>query len=551
MLSSRYISKITIVLVVVALTFCVLAMMFSDRLVSVVSNTSHIPDYENTLFDTDRILEVNIVMDDVEWNDMLQNASQEVYYECDVIINGTEFRQVGIRPKGNTSLSSIARDPDNNRYSFKLEFDKFVDGQTCFGLDKLVLNNNYADTTNMKEAVIYDMFRYLEADAPLYNYAKISVNDEYWGVYLVLEAIEESFMLRNYGMEKGNLYKPDGMNFGGKGGDKKQNGNNNFPTPPEGGFQMPDNFKAMGQNRPQIPKVDGEATEKGNAEQATQEERKAFEKGGFGVGERGGRGGFGGMGGGSNLNYTDDNLDSYQTIWNSEVNDSTKADHERVVEALKNVHGRVDIERYIDVEQVLKYMAVHNFSVNEDSLSGSMAHNYYLYEANGQISVLPWDYNLALGGMHGGDATSVVNEPIDDLWKGTKLFDFVLENEEYKARYHEYYKKLVNEYLYGGRFEKAYDRIRNQIDALVKADSNAMYTYDEYVKGAELLRETVMLRAESIRGQLDGTIPSTSEGQQADTSVLVDASHINLSDLGQFMMGGFGGNRNNGEQKNK
>ena len=116
-----------------------------------------------------------------------------------------------------------------------------------------------------------------------------------------------------------------------------------------------------------------------------------------------------------------------------------------------------------------------------------------------------------------------------------------MENEEYKARYHEYYNKLVNEYLYGGRFEKTYNRIRSQIDGLVETDPNAMYSYEEYTKGADLLYEAVMLRAESIRGQLDGTIPSTSEGQQADSSSLVDASHLNLSDLGQFMGGGFRG----------
>ena len=249
------------------------------------------------------------------------------------------------------------------------------------------------------------------------------------------------------------------------------------------------------------------------------------------------------MGGGSNLNYTNDNLDSYQTIWNSEVNDSQENDHKRVVTALKNVHGRTNIEKYIDVEQVLKYMAVHNFSVNDDSLSGSMSHNYYLYEANGRISVLPWDYNLSLGGMHGGDGTSVINDPIDDFWRGTKLFDFVLENEEYKARYHEYYNRLVNEYLYGGKFEETYNRITGQIDELVKSDPNSMYTYEEYLKGAEVLYDAVMLRTESVKGQLDGSIPSTTDGQNADSSKLVDASHLNLSELGQFMMGGFGGNR--------
>ena len=154
-------------------------------------------------------------MDEADWNDMLENATAEEYYQCDVEVNGTTFYRVAIRPKGNTSLTSIASDPTTDRYSFKLEFDHYVDGQSCFGLDKLILNNNYADATNMKEALIYDMYQYLGADASLYNYAKITVNGEYWGVYLALEAVEDSFMLRNYGAQSGKLYKPDSMNIGG------------------------------------------------------------------------------------------------------------------------------------------------------------------------------------------------------------------------------------------------------------------------------------------------------------------------------------------------
>ena len=539
MLSSKYISKITIILISVVLVLCVLAMTFYDKLLPVVNTSGYSMEYQDKLFDTSEVLDIDIVMDDAKWNEMLQNAQQEQYYECDVVINGTTFKQVGIRPKGNTSLSSIARDPDNNRYSFKLEFDQFVDGQTCFGLDKLILNNSYADTTNMKEAIIYDMFQYLDADASLYNYAKISVNNEYWGVYLALEAVENSFMLRNYGMEKGYLYKPDSMNHNDNNDDKNKDRDFGGAMPmPSEGFKLPEKIEKDGQDLAIPPEFENNVQNEGE-----QIERKSFPKGDFGGGRAGRGGGPGSRGSGGNLNYTDDNLDSYQTIWDGQVNDSSKADHKRVVEALKNVHGKTDIEKYIDVDQILKYMAVHNFSVNDDSLSGSMSHNYYLYEANGQISILPWDYNLAFGGMHGGDGTSVVNEPIDAAWQSTQLFDFVLENEEYKARYHEYYNKLVNEYLFGGKFEETYNRIAGQIDELVKTDPNSMYTYEEYLKGIEVLYDAVMLRAESIKGQLDGTIPSTSEGQKADSSKLVDASHLNLSDLGQFMRGGFGGNR--------
>ena len=195
----------------------------------------------------------------------------------------------------------------------------------------------------------------------------------------------------------------------------------------------------------------------------------------------------------------------------------------------------------MDVDNVLKYMAVHTFAVNMDSLSGSMAHNYYLYEYDGQLNIFPWDYNLSFGGMSmgsSGDATEVVNEAIDTPFSGTKFFDALLSNEEYLERYHAYLQQLVDEYVNGGRFDEVYNRIRSQIDSLVETDPTAFYTYEEYQNAASILYETVKLRAQSIEGQLDGTIPSTDAGQRQDSSSLIDASHIDIGAMGQFDMGG-------------
>lgn len=198
-----------------AVILCLMASLFSDKLQEVYGNNAVTMKYESKLFSTDQIMDIDILMDEDDWNNMLENAISEEYYSCNVVVNGKTFYSVGIRPKGNTSLSSIANDPDTDRYSFKLEFDHYIEGQTCYGLDKLILNNNYADATNMKEAIVYDMYQYLGVDASLYNYAKISVNGDYRGVYLALEAVEDSFMLRNYGTEDGNLYKPENMGVGG------------------------------------------------------------------------------------------------------------------------------------------------------------------------------------------------------------------------------------------------------------------------------------------------------------------------------------------------
>lgn len=255
----------------------------------------------------------------------------------------------------------------------------------------------------------------------------------------------------------------------------------------------------------------------------------------------GGKGGFSMSGGGADLNYTDDELDSYETIWDGEVTSTKKSDHKRVVTALKNISEGNDLETYMDIDNLLRYMAVHVFSVNEDSLSGSMAHNYYLYESGGKLNLIPWDYNLALGGMGGSsDATSVVNDAIDNAFSGTTFFDTLMEDEACHSQYYAYLQKLVSEYIDGGGFDAFYERVRGQINELVETDPTAFYSYDEYLTAVDTLYQVVKLRGESIQGQLDGTIPST-ESVQRSSDALVDASALDLSVMGSMNTGGGGG----------
>ena len=598
MVTNKYITKIASVIMAAAVILCLLACAFSQKLQAVYGNNAVAMEYESKLFDTDQIMDIDILMDEDDWNDMLENAISEEYYSCDVVVNGKTFYSVGIRPKGNTSLSSIVNDPDTDRYSFKLEFDHYIEGQTCYGLDKLILNNNYADATNMKEAIVYDMYQYLGVDASLYNYAKISVNGDYRGVYLALEAVEDSFMLRNYGTEDGNLYKPESMGIGGgvdgngfpqkgempDGEDFPQKGEmpdgEDFPQKgemPDGADfpqkgEMPDgaDFPQKGEmpdgeDFPQKGEMpDGaDFPQKGEMPDGEDFPQKGEMPDGEDFPQMGEapngeaadiKMGIMGGNGGADLNYTDDDLDSYSTIWDGEITDTDKKDHKRVVEALKNISEGTDLETYMDVDNILKYMAVHTFVVNDDSLSGTMAHNYYLYEYNGKLNILPWDYNLSFGGMSMGGkmggqslgATSVINDAIDMPFSITDFFDALLENEEYLEQYHGYLNELVEKYVNGGEFEKTYERIRSQIDDLVGNDPTAFYSYEEYEEAANMLIEVVQLRAKSVSGQLAGTIPSTDEGQQQDSSNLIDGSDIDLSVMGSFSGGG-GGNEGQGK----
>lgn len=547
MIRSKYINGIILGLVIVAMIFTSL-MMFSPETLGFEAADTEL-EYVERLFGENQIIRLEIHVDETEWQQMLEHASSEEYITCDVTINGTTLYSVGIRPKGNSSLTSVLNS-DSDRYSFKIQFDENIKGQTYFGLDKLVLNNIHADTTYMKEVISYDIMNYIGVTTPLMAYTNITVNGEPWGFYLALEAYEDGFVERVYGTEglaEGNLYNVKGSFGGGMGGgmERKPGENNQGArrTNRNGANEgAPQNVPA---NVAQNATVDNSTTQ--NPTPGFQPPTMGENPGGF---PGGGMPGFGSGGGGS-LVYTDDDPDSYSAIFGNAVFKSKEEDYQRVITALKKLSEGEELETYFDVDQILRYFAAHTVVVNLDSYISNMQQNYYLYEQGGKVTILPWDYNLAFGGFQGGSATSAVNFPIDTPVSGVALSDRpllakLLENETYLEKYHQYLSEIVEGYFNSGYFIDKIDQLDKLIQNYVKEDASAFFTYDQYVAGVDTLKQFGILRAQSIQGQLEGSIPSTTEGQSAAPDQLIDASAINLSTMGSQGGGGMGMGRNQG-----
>ena len=262
-------------------------------------------------------------------------------------------------------------------------------------------------------------------------------------------------------------------------------------------------------------------------------------------GDKGGNfGGFGGMSSSDvKLQYIDDNADSYSNIFSSAKTDITDADKNRLIEALRRLSSGENIESSVYIEEVIRYFVVHNFVVNGDSYTGSMIHNYYLYEKDGKFQMIPWDYNLAFGSfMSMGGASGSVNDPIDTPLSvngngDRPMIDWIFNSEEYTELYHQYFSEFITEYFDSGYFESFIDSTISMISPYVEKDPTKFCTYEEFEKGSATLKEFCLLRAESVKSQLSGTIGSTSATQVSDT--LIDASGLNTSDMGS--MGGMGG----------
>ncbi|HBT95380.1 MAG TPA: spore coat protein CotH, partial [Coriobacteriia bacterium] len=194
-------------------------------------------DYVSQI-DKMKIMSVAIMADPDTWQSMLDNATAEEYIPATITINNRRVENAAIRPKGNSSLSSIARDSSTDRYSFKVKFDEYVDGQTWLGLDKLVLNGNWSDASSMKEYLSYDILELAGVATPLFAYASITVNGEPWGFYLLVEVLDKAYRVRTQN-GIGEMYKPESMEIGGNGA-----GNFGGDMSDGGGFTMPEGITA-------------------------------------------------------------------------------------------------------------------------------------------------------------------------------------------------------------------------------------------------------------------------------------------------------------------
>ncbi|UXJ68885.1 CotH kinase family protein [Lysinibacillus fusiformis] len=446
--------------------------------------------YENIIFNKNKVTTVDIEIAEEDWADMLENAADEELKQADITVNGKKIENVAIRTKGNLTLRSVINS-DSDRYSLKIDFDYYDDTQSLYGLKKLNLNNNYSDSTLMREYISYEFMEQMGLPTPAHSYMYVTVNGEERGLFLGVEAVDETFLANNYGSNNGFLFKPDGT--------------------------------------------------------------------------------------GSDLKYISDDMTDYTGIGLKTNKDNM--DQSKFVEMLDAINNGGDIEKYLDVDEMLRYFAVNTALVNLDSYQGNMKHNYYLYEQNGKFSIIPWDYNMSFGGFGAGgggmgmgtenrqkpvDASNSKSSPMENNGQtdqagvdrqqqngqfnmdmgmsgnlmsesainfsvttpvsGTTLeerplLNALLSNEKYRAQYEGYLKELTTNYLTEDYVQSMTKKLAVLLTTYVEADPTKFSTTEQFleaVEGENSLPEFAKQRSESILKQLSGELvveaSTTSQG---------------------------------------
>lgn len=110
------------------------------------------------------------------------------------------IESIGFRLRGNTSRVS-------QKKSFKVSFNTFISGREFYGVDKLNLNGEHNDPSIIRSKLCADLFKDIGLTASRASYARVYINDEYYGLYISVEHIDDEFVDKNFLDPSGNLWK--------------------------------------------------------------------------------------------------------------------------------------------------------------------------------------------------------------------------------------------------------------------------------------------------------------------------------------------------------
>ncbi len=189
------------------------------------------------VFDDTQVKRFDIVVTEDRWESMLDDmtnlygsfgssfgggglieADDPIFVPAEVFYNGTEWYRVGIRFKGNSSLQS-SWGQGILKLSFKLDFDEFeddypqIDNQRFYGFKKFSLKNNYDDKSFLRDKVASDIFANAGLAVSHTAFYELYVDHgdgpKYFGLYTLVEEVDNTVIKTQFSDDDGNLYKPE------------------------------------------------------------------------------------------------------------------------------------------------------------------------------------------------------------------------------------------------------------------------------------------------------------------------------------------------------
>lgn len=150
------------------------------------------------LFRATTLLRIDFQIHSADWAKLRAEFKTNTYYPADFLWNGQTVRNVGIRSRGRGSRNQ-------HKPGLRVDFNRYATDQQFLGLKSLVLDNLTQDPSGLHETVSMRFYERLGIPTPRETHVKLYVNNEYIGLYGVVESIDKDFLARVFGTIDGNV----------------------------------------------------------------------------------------------------------------------------------------------------------------------------------------------------------------------------------------------------------------------------------------------------------------------------------------------------------
>jgi spore coat protein CotH len=154
------------------------------------------------LFDDGQLQDLRLVVNPRDWADLKAGFELNTYYPAHFLWRDRIVQNVGIRSRGTGSRSGT-------KPGLRVDFNRFDASQHFLGLKSVILRNNVQDASQLHERIAMRLFAGLGRPAPREAHVRLYVNDDYAGLYSVVESVDKLFLADRFGQDGGYLYEYD------------------------------------------------------------------------------------------------------------------------------------------------------------------------------------------------------------------------------------------------------------------------------------------------------------------------------------------------------
>jgi spore coat protein H len=153
---------------------------------------------QDDFFNPATLQDVRLTMSRRDWQALRDHADLDTYYAADLRWNGVVLRNVGIRSRGHFTRNGI-------KPGLRIDVNRYLSEQRFLGLTAFVLDNAYSDPSLMREALAMRLFTRVGVAAPREAHARLFINEDYAGVYTIVESIDRAFVRRAFGDDEARV----------------------------------------------------------------------------------------------------------------------------------------------------------------------------------------------------------------------------------------------------------------------------------------------------------------------------------------------------------